>query len=158
ALSTNALLYRKISVGRSALALHLKNGRLDADLSEMALYQGKGQGKVSVDGTGAMPAVAMQFALSGIAVQPLLRDAVGFERRAGSGNVTLDVNGHGKNQRDIIATLAGKGRFDLANGKVEGIDLVALTKKDATAVVDTLEGKGGATEFASLSGTYTIAD
>jgi AsmA protein len=159
ALSTNALLYRKISIGRSALALHLKDGRLDADLSELALYQGKGQGKVSVDGTGATPAIAMQFQLSGVAVQPLLRDVAGFDKLVGNGNLTVDINGHGKSQREIVGTLAGKGSFNLANGKIEGIDLVAFTKKTETAITNALQGGGGgATEFGSLSGTYTISN
>src|SRR5262249_44674054 len=98
-LSANAILHRKISTGRSALGLHLKNGRFEADLTEMALYQGKGKGTVVADGSGATPAIAALFDLGGVAIQPLLRDAAGFERLTGSGNFALDVSGHGKSQR-----------------------------------------------------------
>lgn len=156
-LSANSILYRKIKIEKSALALHVKDGRLEADLTEMALYQGKGQGKVVADGSAATPSVAAAFNLAGIAIQPLLRDAAGYERLTGAGGFVLDVAGHGGSQRDIIASLNGKGSLDLANGKIEGINLVAFMKNMAATVTGGQAG-GNETDFGSLSGTYTIAD
>ena len=156
-LSANSILYRKIAIGKSALGLHLKDGRFEADLTEMALYQGKGQGKVVADGSGALPAIAASFNMSGVAIQPLLRDAAGFERLTGAGNFTLDVAGHGKSERDIVGALNGKGNLDLANGKIEGVNLVAFMKNVASSVTG---GQGGSndTNFGSLTGTYVITN
>jgi AsmA protein len=139
------------------LALHLKDGKFDADLSEMALYQGKGQGKVVADGSGAVPAIAATFNLAGIAVQPLLRDAAGFEHLTGSGSLAIDVAGHGKSQRDIVGSLGGKGNLNLANGKIQGVNLVSFMKNTASALTG---GQGGAndTDFGALTGTYTITN
>ncbi len=156
-LSANAILYRKIQIGKSALGLHLKNGRFEADLTEMALYQGKGQGKVVADGSEATPAIAANFNLAGIAIQPLLRDAANFDRLTGSGSFALDVNGHGKSQRDIVSSLAGKGDLNLANGKIEGVNLVAFMK-NVTSAVTGGQGGGNETDFGALTGTYTITN
>jgi AsmA protein len=156
-LSANAILYRKIEIGKSALALHLKDGRLEADLTEMALYQGKGQGKVVADGSAADPSVAAAFNLAGVAIQPLLRDAAGLDRLTGSGGFVLDVAGHGRSQRDIIAALSGKGSLDLANGTIAGVNLVAFMKNMADTVTGG-QGGGNETKFGSLTGTYTIAN
>jgi AsmA protein len=157
ALSANAIVYHKINIGRSVLALHLKDGKFEAELSQMALYQGKGEGKVTADGSGAVPGLAATFNLSGIAVQPLLRDAAGFDKLSGTGSLTIDVAGHGKSQREIVGSLGGKGNLDLANGKIEGVDLIAITKNAASALAG---GKGGGNEttFGALTGSYTITN
>jgi AsmA protein len=153
AVSANSLLYRKIKVGQSALALHLKDGRLEADLSELALYQGGGKGKVVVDGSGAVPAIAADFDLSRVQMEPLLKDAIDLDRLAGVGAFNLSVAGHGRSQRDIVGALDGKGSLDLANGKIRGMNLVAMVKNIATAFQS---GGTQETDFASLSGTFTI--
>ncbi len=152
-LSANSLLYRKIRIGKSALWLHLKDGRLEADLSQIALYQGSGKGKVVLDGSGTVPAIEAQFNLSQVQMEPLLKDAVDVDRLAGVGAVDLAVTGRGHSQREIVGTLDGKGDLNLADGNIRGMNLVAMVKNIASAFQ-----KGGTqeTDFASLSGTYTI--
>jgi AsmA protein len=156
-LSANSILYRKIQIGKSALALHLKDGRFEADLSQIALYQGKGQGKLTADGSGATPAIAMNFDLSGVAIQPLAKDAADFDKLSGTGSVVMDVTGHGKSQREIISSLGGKGSLNLANGKIEGVNLIAFVKNTASALTGAIGGSN-ATDFGALTGTYTISN
>jgi AsmA protein len=153
-LSANSLIYRKIQIGKSALGLLLKDGRLEADLTQLALYQGAGKGKVVVDGSGAVPAVEAEFNLSKVQVEPLLKDAIDLDRLSGSGAFDMAVTGHGRSQREIIGALNGKGDFDLANGKIKGVNLVAMVKNVATA----FQGNNNSqeTDFGSLTGTYTI--
>ena len=47
------------------------NGRLELDLDDMALYGGKGTGKIVVDSTGTAPTVAANLKLTGITVHEL---------------------------------------------------------------------------------------
>lgn len=154
ALSANSLLYRKIQIGKSALGLHLKDGRLEADLTELALYQGAGKGKMVVDGSGAVPAVEAQFNLSQVQVEPLLKDVMDLDRLTGTGAFDMAVTGHGRSQREIVSALDGKGDLNLANGKIKGMNLVAMVKNIATAFQS--GGSAQETDFTSLSGTYTI--
>lgn len=156
ALSAGSLIYRKIQIGSCALGLHLKNGRLEADLTELALYQGHGTGKVVVDGSGAVPGVQALFDLKQIQVQPLFRDALDIDRLSGTGVFDLAVAGRGRNEREIIGSLDGKGSLNLANGAIKGVNLVAMVRNIASAF------QAGAstqeTVFSSLAGTYTIAN
>jgi AsmA protein len=157
ALSANSIAYRKIQIGRSVLGLHLKDGKFAAELSQMALYQGKGEGKFTVDGSGAMPAIAANFDLSGIAIQPLARDVADFDRLTGTGSLLIDVAGHGKSQREIVGSLGGKGDLNLANGKIQGVNLIAFMKNTASGASGG-QGSGNETNFGSLTGTYTITN
>jgi AsmA protein len=151
-LSANAIRYRQLSAGKSDLTIHLKDGVLSANLSEIALYQGTGQGKVVIDGAGAVPAITESFALQGVDVQKLLADAAAVSLISGTGNLNMSVSGRGKSQRDIIASLAGKGSLAIDQGSLKGVDLLAKGKNAAAS------GGSGQTDFSSLTATYTIAN
>jgi AsmA protein len=157
ALSAGALQYRKIQVGKSALGLRLKDGRFEADLTELALYQGAGTGKVVLDGSGAVPGIEADFNLGKVQMQPLLHDAMDFDRLTGVGGFTVGVNGHGRSQREIIGALNGKGDLNLANGVIKGLNLVAMVKNVASSFEGAQRG-ADQTDFASLTGTYTITN
>ena len=157
ALSAGSLIYRKIQVGKSVLGLHLKDGRFEADLTELALYQGAGKGKVVVDGSGAVPGIQSDFNLSHVQVEPLLKDAMDMDRLTGAGAIDFAVNGRGKSEREIIGALGGKCNFNLANGAIKGINLVGLVKNIGSAL-DTSSHSSDKTDFASLAGTCTIAN
>ncbi len=153
-LSAQAIRYREISAGQGALAVHLKDGVLSAVLSEIALYQGTGQGKVTIDGAGAVPAITESFALKGVDVQKLLQDAAAVSLISGTGSLDMSVSGRGKSQRDIIAGLSGKGSLALDKGALKGFDLLATVKNAAAA----LTGGSSQTDFSTLTATYTIAN
>jgi AsmA protein len=153
-LKAGSILYRKIVIGESALDVHLKERRLTANLTRLTLYKGTGKGKISVDGSGAVPAIAMNFALSGVEVEPLLVAAAGTDRLTGTGKLDFDVAAKGKSQRALVAALAGKGAFNLADGQIKGVNLIALAES-ATRPLTGLSGDN-ATAFGSLTGTYTI--
>jgi AsmA protein len=158
ALSAQGLQYRKIQVGKSALGLHLKDGRFEADLTELALYQGAGKGKVVLDGSGAVPGVEADFNLDKVQLAPLIHDAAAIDRLSGTGKVEFAVNGNGKSERDIIGALNGKGGLDLANGAIKGLDLVGMVKNAAAALQGGAPGGSQQTPFGSLTGTFTIVN
>jgi len=155
-LKTGSILYRKIAVGPSGVDIHLKDKKLILTLGQLALYQGQGQGKVTVDGSGATPSVALDFSLAGLQVEPLLVAAAGTDRLSGTGKVTLDVTGSGKSQRALINDLNGKGALDLTNGQLKGVNLIALAE-NATSALTGINGDNR-TDFGSLTGTFTIVN
>jgi AsmA protein len=156
ALTAGSLLYRKIQIGKSELGLHVKDGKMEADLSELALYQGNGKGKVVVvDGSGAIPGLDLQLSLAQVQMEPLLKDAIDLDRLSGAGAFELAVSGRGKSEREMIGALNGKGGLNLANGKIKGVDLVAMVKNVAAAFTGAAQNE---TSFVSLSGTFTIAN
>ena len=157
ALSAGGLQYRKIQVGKSALALKLNSGRFEADLTELALYKGAGKGKVVLDGSGAVPGVEADFNLSGVQIQPLLHDAADLDRVSGTGGFTTAVTGHGKSQREIIGALNGKGDLNFANGVIKGLNLVGIVKNVAASFQGAQSG-ADQTDFQNLTVTYTITN
>ncbi|MDE2514046.1 MAG: AsmA family protein [Alphaproteobacteria bacterium] len=157
-LGANSVEYHNIKVGKSALIVHLKDARLAADLTQLTLYKGTGQGKVTVDGSGATPAIEESFALKGVDMQPLLHDAANVNLLSGSGSLDMAVDGRGRSQRDIISSLAGKGSLHLDKGKIEGVNIIGIMKNAAKALSMGLVGSGNDTDFSTLSGTYTITN
>ncbi|MGH6975893.1 MAG: AsmA family protein, partial [Stellaceae bacterium] len=157
-LGANSLEYHNIKVGKSALVVHLKDARLTADLTQLTLYKGAGQGKVTVDGSGAAPTIQETFALKGVDMQPLLHDAANVNLLAGNGSLDMAIDGHGRSQRDIISSLAGKGSLHLDKGKIEGVNIIGIMKNAAKALSMGLVGSGNDTDFSTLSGTFTIAN
>jgi AsmA protein len=155
-LKAGAILYRKIAVGESALDLHVKDAKLAANLSRISLYQGEGQGKITADGSGAVPSVAVTLAMSGVQLEPLLEAAAGTDRVSGTAKLNFDAAGSGKSQRALISALNGKGAIVVANGQLKGVNLIAL----AESATSSLTGVSGdsRTDFASLSGTFTITN
>lgn len=157
-LGANSIEYHNIKIGKSALIVHLKDTRLTADLTQLTLYKGSGQGKVMVDGSGAVPAIQETFALKGVDMQPLLHDAANVNLLAGNGSLDMAIDGHGRSQRDIISSLAGKGSLHLDKGKLEGVNIIGIMKNAAKALSMGLVGSGNDTDFSTLSGTYTITN
>ncbi len=155
-LTVGAIVVQEIKVGRSALVVALKDGLLNFDLTELNLYGGVGKGKIAVDARGAVPAVAKSFVMEGIQAEPLLTDAAGFDRLSGTGRMDISVTAKGRSQKEMVGALNGKGAVKFANGAIKGINLAAMARN----VTSAFTGGGGEaqqTDFAELSGTFTIA-
>ena len=116
----------------------------------------QGQGKIAVDGSGAVPSIAINLAMSGVQLEPLLVAAAGTDRLTGTAKLTFDAAGSGKSQRAIISALGGKGAIDVANGQLKGVNLIALAES-ATSSLTGVKGDNS-TGFTSLTGTFTITN
>lgn len=150
--------YGKIEIGKSALAIAMHGGKLSLALNELQLYGGNGKGQVVVDGSGAVPALNLSFALNGIQAQPLLSAAISLDRVTGTGQLNLDLASRGHSQREMIGALSGKGAFGFANGAIRGIDLAAMMKNVQQAFLSAVSGGEQQTNFAELGGTFTAAN
>ncbi len=155
ALELGGIRVRDIKVGRSALDAKLENGRLVADLKELNLYNGRGEGRLVVDGRGAVPAVEKRLALKDVTLEPLLSDAAGFDRLEGSGGFDLAVETRGRSQRAMVAALGGRGAIQFRDGAIKGINLAAMIRNIDSAFRAADEAQK--TDFAELSGTFQIA-
>lgn len=157
ALTADSLLFRNIEVGASAVDLKLVDGLLTLDLTRLELYDGNGAGRVVVDGRGAAPSVDSRFTLAGVQAMPLLRDAAGYRLLEGTGAIEFDLSTRGQSQREMVAALDGNGSVKFVDGAINGINLAAMVRNVAAAFT---QGAAAAqkTDFAELSGTFTITD
>ncbi|WP_316979485.1 AsmA family protein [Shumkonia mesophila] len=157
-LTVKSILAGKVRVGQSALGLKIKDGRLTADLKEMALYQGTGKGTVSLDASGAVPTMRKTFALSGVQAQPFLKDAADFGRLSGTAKADFELTAKGASQKAMVESLNGKGALAFENGAITGINVAAMIRNAANAFLDPSAGETRQTDFSELGGTFVITN
>ena len=158
-ISAGEILFQKLKIGESALALKLSNGVLNANLSKLALYEGQGSGKLTVNGAGATPKVNANFALAGLSAAPFLTDAADFKRLEGKTALDIAVTAAGRSQRDMVSALNGNGSVKFTNGKIKGINLAQLTRTVLSAATTGWQSGGTQdTDFSELGGTFTITN
>ena len=156
-LRVEQILFQKIKVGRSALDASLENGRLNANLTELNLYDGKGTGLVIVDGTSKVPALSAKLDLANVSALPLMKDAADFDWISGAANMSFSLVSAGTSQAQIVKALQGTGNVKFANGAIEGINiprmLRALQKGQLSgwSREDALK-----TDFSSLTGSFRV--
>jgi len=157
-LRVESILVQSIKIGKSALRLTVEGGLMTADLTEMALYEGQGKAKIVANGARAVPAVALDFDLSGMQAEPLLTDAAGFDRVSGTARGNMSVRGSGRSQREIVGNLNGTGAIGFTDGAVSGINLGAMLRNVASAFLDASAGTPQKTDFTEITGTFTITN
>jgi AsmA protein len=136
-LTVGGIRVREVKVGRSALAVSLENGLLVADLKELNLYDGAGQGKVTVDGRGEVPAVKKSFT-------------------SGTGQFEIAVATRGGSERAMVQALNGTGAVKFVDGAIKGVNLAAMARNVKAAFTPGGAGEAQKTDFAELSGTFRI--
>lgn len=158
-LSANKLLYRSLATGRIAIDATLKNGKLDARLAQIALYGGKAQGRLMLDGAAKVPAIGVSLDAQGFDGLRLLRDYAGLERFEGVAGARLDLTGRGRSQRELVSSLNGTAAFSFTNGAVRGIDIEAMVKAvGANVLTGWRQGPDAKTPFDSLRASFTVVN
>lgn len=155
-LAVGGIQVQQVQIGRGEVKLALKDGLLTVDLAQLNLYEGVGQGRLTVDGRGEIPAIEKSFSISGIQAKPLLTDAAGFDRLEGTGEMNIAVTTRGRSQREMVQALNGKGAVKFLDGAITGINLAAMVRNVQSAFADRASGEVQKTDFAELSGTFTI--
>ena len=157
--STKEILFQQIKIADSALKLRLANGVLNANLSQLNLYQGAGSGTLTVNSAGATPQIAANFKLSGLAAEPFLTDAADFKRLQGTTALDLSVTAAGRSQRDMVSTLNGNGSVKFTDGKIKGINIAQLARNVFSAATTGWQSGGAQdTDFSEMGGTFTITN
>lgn len=156
ALNVAGLMVRKIKVGKSAVSVALKGGRLTTKLTEMALYGGNGAATITADGAAATPAVTAKLDLTGLQANPALKDAIDMDKIEGALNANIDVAMRGGSQKAMVSALGGKGKVVFADGAIRGINIGAMVRNAASAFLDPKAREQQKTDFAELSGTFNI--
>lgn len=156
-LKTDEIIADEIAIGPSNLTVKITDGKLSAELTEMALYSGIGVGTLSIDGASATPTLAAFFRLDSIEALGFLRDAAGFSRIEGTAALSFDIRSSGDSEAALMAALSGKGAMEFRNGAIRGINIPNMMRNLS---IDTLLGwqqtGNEKTDFSQLSGSYTI--
>lgn len=103
-----------------------------------------------------MPKLDYQLSIAGVQALPLLKTFANNSRLSGTLGCEMSGQGSGKSEKELVGTLSGKGQLKITNGAIHGINIAQAMRVIGTA------GFGGSqteqTDFAELSGTYTMKD
>ncbi|HEY9550342.1 MAG TPA: AsmA-like C-terminal region-containing protein, partial [Kiloniellaceae bacterium] len=156
AFNAGGIQFKDVKIGQSRLTVVLQDSKLTADLAEMQLYEGSGKGKVVVDGSSGKPAITADFDLANFQAGPFLDDLADFDRILGTTESKLAVQTTGASQLELVSNLAGNGAVVFRDGAIKGINIAAMLRNISTAAIDQSFDEAATTDFAELSGTFTI--
>lgn len=145
-----------MKIGPSAVSLDLVDGSLKATLWRMALYGGDGRGTLIVNVADPVPSFSGDIRLQGVDAGPMLNDAVGLDRLAGQGRLTLSISGEGRTADDIALSLRGNGAFAVDEGTIDGIAPPAIIRGLESGTFDVRRDSTAKTAFSLLAGSFDI--
>jgi AsmA protein len=151
-----AIRFREIKIGKSAVHVTLNGGKLVTDLSELNLYNGTGKATLTVDASKDVPTIDHKMTLTGVQAQPLLTDAAQFKRLRGTAETQAAITTHGRSQRELVSNTNGNGAVTFKDGAITGFNLAALMRNFNPAALQKGFDDAQETDFAELAGTYTI--
>ncbi|MFH1869525.1 MAG: AsmA family protein [Pseudomonadota bacterium] len=157
-----ALQVSKLKLAKLNAKLNLVGGRLDVAPLTMNLYQGTASGSLSLNAAGNQ--VGLKQQLTGISINPLMKDLADRDLLEGRGNVALDVASRGDSVTAMKQALAGTASANLKDGAIKGINL-AQTLRDLQGKLGAASGKdstqqakaGDKTDFSELAASLKIA-
>ncbi len=157
-LNIGALSVLHLKTGVTSIAVTLQDGLMSAHLGPMQLYGGTGIADLTVDGRGAVPAVANKLSFTGIAMRPFLTDTIGVDKLDGRGNIVLDVRAQGASPDAIMRALSGKGAVVLGRGSVRGVDMGQVARTVQTLLSAGATGQSATTAFDRFGGSFSISN
>jgi len=169
-ISADAIFLNDLKIGESRLKLTVDNGRMTADIPELAMYGGQGSGRLVVNARGAMPSFAGNFDMEAVNAQPLTIDLMKHDNLLGLGAFKLDFTASGDSQRAIMSSIDGSGGFDLSNGALKGVNIAKIAQAANSLrtggvnpaalanAVSTARGPREETDFSTFLSNFSIAD
>jgi hypothetical protein len=146
-----------IEMGRAAVAIALNKGRLQADIAELEIESGVAGGQLSVDLNEASPKAGLKLKLRGVDFGRVLAEPMRRNPILGKANLTFEGTLGGRTLNEGLASLAGRGHFELAEPGRLGLDLPALihAAKASGVVGWSAAGRGG-TFIDALNGRFRV--
>lgn len=137
-------------------------GRARIDPLSAALYQGTLNGNLAVDANANR--FDIRQTLTGIAIGPLMRDAMQKDLLEGKGNVALDLTTSGQTVTAMKKALNGEAKMALKDGAIKGFDLAGSVRTLQTKLSgggdegEQSADKKAKTDFSELTGTFKITN
>jgi AsmA protein len=148
--------YRDLDITKGQIKATLKDGVFKLTVEKLALAQGTITSDATLDGSGPTAKLDYQASASGVQALPLLKTFADSSRLSGTINFQTNGKASGKSEKELISALNGAGQFKITDGAIHGINLASALRKVGTlGIANSPDEK---TDFAELSGTFTIKD
>ncbi len=141
------------------LGVKASGGKVDAEPLTADLYQGKLSGAASAN--AHTNRFALKADLGGVAIGPLLRDALNNDLLEGRGSVALDVQTAGATASAMKKALSGNASLALRDSSLKGVNLGELLRKARSLRGSNPPAEQGAapaerTDFTELVASFVI--
>jgi AsmA protein len=158
-LKIEQLIASNVKLEKLHLGVKAAGGKVDAEPLTADLYQGKLSGAASVNANTNR--FALKADLGGVAIGPLLRDALNNDLLEGRGNVALDVQTGGATVSAMKKALAGNASLALRDSSLKGVNLGELMRKARSLRGSNPPPEQGAsaaerTDFTELQASFVI--
>jgi AsmA protein len=153
------LTVKKAKLSSILLKITAKNGIIDLDPIQMALYDGSFDGKTTVNVKTDTPATRMSVNLQGMQVNPLMQDVLAKDILEGTTRAQINLSMVGADAAAIKRTLDGKGELTFNDGAIKGFDLAAMARNTKAAFgLEKKTDQRPKTDFAELSVPFTLTN
>ncbi|MCO7191094.1 MULTISPECIES: AsmA family protein [unclassified Pseudoalteromonas] len=126
---SSGLRAREIKLGANQFSVALNKGKAKLSMDKFVAYEGNGKGVVHVNAATKPYQITTNFALNNINAEPLLTDAIGFDKVLGKGSLNWDLETRGVSQKQFVSALAGELAFEFKDGGVKGANLAEMVRK-----------------------------
>ncbi len=168
-ISTKAVYLNDLKFGESRLKLNILNGRMTADIPELAMYGGQGSGSLVVNARSATPSFSGNFDLSSVNAQPFSMDLLKNDNLLGLGSFKFDFTANGASQAAIMSSLDGEGGFDIADGALKGVNIAKMVRAVGEfkegfnpaalqSAVTAARGANESTDFSEFLSSFKVTD
>ncbi len=154
-----SLQVQNVKASNIKLDIRAAKGRLDVNPMAAHLYQGTLAGSMALNASGNQ--VVLKQNLTGVNVNPLMKDAIDKDLVEGRGNVSVDVTTAGNTVTAMKKGLNGSARVALKDGALKGINL-AKTFRELKAQVNMKQdaqrqaNQADKTDFSELTASFRI--
>jgi AsmA protein len=118
-----------ISLGRTAVATNLRDGRLNVTIGESQAFGGVITGSVGLADTDAGAEFRSQLQFTEVDLEACLGELFGVRRLEGKGNLAFNIEGSGFSVLALTRTLNGQAALAGRQGAVVGLNVEQLLRR-----------------------------
>lgn len=156
-----ALQVKNLKINQVALPIKANQGKIAMNGITAQLYQGSVAGNMGFDVDGNH--FQMQQNLSNVQINPILVDFMQKDIVEGRGNLSVNINTHGKRVSQFKDNLNGNVRTQLTDGAVKGINLAKSLRDFKAKILNKADqqqaaNKNEKTDFSAFSVSMQFVD
>ncbi|HXT07341.1 MAG TPA: AsmA family protein [Roseiarcus sp.] len=157
-ISASRAVWRGHAIEDAAAAVSQRNGRFDVKLLEADYARGSLSGELSIQDDHGACASALSLSLEKADLGALLGE-FGEHNFSGEGSLKLSVKAHGRSPADIIASAAGDGALEIADGALRNLNFEEALRRGQHRLIDVARDmNAGATRFGAAHGRVEIGN
>lgn len=155
------LIYSNARLSNIKLGVNAKDGLIKLDPIAADLYQGNYKGVITLDARGKLPELKFDTQLTGVQIEPLLKDYTQEKESqlVGVANISANVTSTGANATQLKNRLNGQAKLAVTDGILRGVD-IRKTLEQAEVLLESKRlgtvKQGGETKFEQLQATMNI--